>query len=287
MQKRLIPLFILFFIGLFCIFSYILFPVVALRKKIESEFSQMFPGQLMVRDLSLEFPPCLSFKKIHMTIDKSARAKKIDLDIDEIRATINPLKILLGKIELDTDILFANGIINLKINRKWIGTPVNSLVAKAENVLLEKLTILKEQYGMGLSGTLGANLKIEFSGNELTQSQGNWSFNVENGHVMPPRFPPFHYNSCSGKGFISEQKIFVEDVEIQGEEMLLLGKGEIKMGKTIAALDVDLKVQLKIYPKLQRKLGGFSGFLPKPDKQGYINLNLYGPPQNIRFRFSS
>lgn len=284
MYKRIIPILIFYFLIIFLVFTYFLFPLESLKNKIEYTFSKNFTGHLFIKDISLGFPLHLLMKKLQIVIKFQDESKKPEIIyIDEIRIIPNPLKLFTGKAWIHTRVSAANGILNAQLGRKFIGSPRNYIITDMNNLSLNELAFLEEKTGMHITGILNGQTEINFPGNDIIKSEGIWSFNIEKGRIIPPHFPPFTYDSFLGKGFIKEEKIHIENLKLEGQELSLEAKGEVKIARNINNFYVDTKVRLKLLPKFEKKLGFISNFLPKSDNEGYINVPIYGTPNALKF----
>ncbi len=284
MHKKIILFFIIYFITFFLFFTYILFPAESIKKKIEYVFSQYLPGQLLINDFSLKMPAHISMKKLQILFNNdNANKKPTVMYIDEIRASPNFLKIFTGKIWINLYISLSNGIINAQVGKKLIGSPVTYLFCNMKDVSIQDLPVVEQQLKIHITGIMEGEAGIKFLENDFTKGEGIWFINIENGRITPSHFPSFNYNKAYGKGLIKENKIQIEEIKILGEDISLQAAGNIQMGHKLTDFYVDTQVKLKLFPRFQKKLGFISNFLPSPDKEGYINIPIYGHPNALRF----
>jgi len=203
--------------------------------------------------------------------------------IDEIKITPNPLWIFTGKLWIHTNVSVANGNVNVQIGRKIIGSPRSFITCDLDNLSLQEFAFLKRQIGLHVTGALWAEADFNFLGPDIIKSEGTWSFKIEKGRIIPPHFPSFSFDSILGRGFIQAEKIHLEDIKLEGEELFLQAKGEVRIARDIKDFYVDTKVRLKLFPKFEKRFGFISNLLPKPDTEGYINVPIYGPPHALKF----
>lgn len=284
MYKKWILFLLIYSLSTFLLFIYILFPTDTLKKKIETLFSEHFPGQLSISEISLGFPDLLVMKKSKITFPNGFRDEgPISMHLDEIKAGVNFFKIPRGKIGIDLDLSIGDGTINTEISKKWIGQPKKYFFCKAEEVSIQELPILAQKFGIHVTGLIRGEVNMEWSGNDITDSTGTWSFTTNKGRVIPVHFPSFNYSSAQGEGFIKRQMIQIEEIKIQGDDLSLSATGQIKTGPNFSNLLVETEVKLKILTGLHKKLGPFTTLLPSADSDGYINLFIHGPPGALHF----
>ncbi|MBN2372175.1 type II secretion system protein GspN [bacterium] len=284
MNKKWIVFLLIYSVSIFLVFVYMSFPIESLKRKIENAFSDYIHGQLSINEISLHFPAHLKMKKLQINIPKhSKEGSPFAINLDELKVGLGIKKMLKGRIGLDLDLLTGNGKINAKIDKKWIGHSIRYLTVDIKDLSIQDFPVLDQQFGIHITGLMTGKADIEWPGNDITTSKGEWAFNIEKGRIIPKHFPAFAYDSAYGNGVIKEQAIQIEKIQIQGQDLSLTANGQIRMETEISNFFIDTKVKLKLFPKLYKRLGFFTNLLPKPDNEGYINLFIYGPPGALRF----
>jgi type II secretion system protein N len=255
-----------------------------LERKLERIISQNFPGEVLINDISFKMPANVKMKGLELTFLNGSKEKKpLSMIIDEIKAAPDFFKILKGKLGIKGELLIGDGVVKAHIDQRLLGAPIRYLSSSIENISIQDFPFLGQQLGMHVTGLLKGELDAEWSGKDIIQSDGTWSFNIEEGRVIPKQFPAFSFDSIHGKGLIKKQNIQIKRIEIQGEDLSLTATGKIRLAPQIKDFFVDTQVGLKVLPKLRQRLGGFASLLPKPDNSGFINLFLSGPPGELRF----
>jgi type II secretion system protein N len=255
-----------------------------LEKKLERMISQNFPGEILINDISFKLPADLEMKGLELTFLNGSEGKKpLSMDIDEIKVVPDFFKILKGKMGIKGKLLVGDGVVKANIDQRLLGSPVRYLTGSIKNISIQELPFLGQQLGMHVTGLLRGEIDAEWSGKDIIKSDGTWSFNIEEGRIIPKQFPAFSFNTIHGRGFIKEQNIHIKRIEIQGDDLSLTATGKVKLAPQINDFFVDTQVGLKVLPKLRQRLGGFASLLPKPDNTGFINLFISGPPGQLRF----
>ncbi|MGA1839885.1 MAG: type II secretion system protein GspN [bacterium] len=284
MHKKWALFFIIYSLSAFMIFTYILFPNQMLEKKIKRTISQNFPGEVLIKDISFKLPANLKMKRLELTFSNASKGNKpLSINIDEIKAAPDFLKILKGMIRIRGELLIGDATVKANIDQNLFGSPVRYLTGSIKNISIQDFPFLSQQLGMHVTGLIEAEIEAEWPGKDILKSDGTWSFDIERGRVIPKQFPAFSFDTIHGRGLIKEENIYINRIEIQGEDLSLTATGKVRLAPQIKDFFVDTQVGLKVLPRLRQRLGGFANLLPKPDNSGFINIFLSGPPGELRF----
>ena len=58
------------------IFTYILFPSQMLKRKLERTISQLFPGEVLIKDISIKLPVHVKMKELELTFSDGSKEKQ-------------------------------------------------------------------------------------------------------------------------------------------------------------------------------------------------------------------
>lgn len=284
MNKRSILFLIIYSITIFFIFIYFLFPVQVLKRKIEQKLSECLHGQAEIKEISIHFPAKL--KMTGLTIDlpqKYTETGPLSFTIDKADTGIDYLKILTGRLGIKTHLSLMDGEVKARFAKRYISPHLMHISGDIKGISVQDLPLLKQKIGIHLTGSLNGTFNIDFSKEDISKSNGDWSFMIEKGRLMPKHFPAFGYQSITGEGSIKDQQILIEKIAVQGTDLSLMAGGKVKMETKLSKFLIDAEVKMKFLPNFIQKIGGFASLLPRPDEDGFISLFIYGPPDALRF----
>ena len=284
MRKKWILFFIIYTVCMFLIFSYVLFPSHLLKRKIEGLMSRHLSCDVQVDQISFILPSGLRFKKITCTfVNMPEGEKPISMDIDQIDVAVDFLKVFTGRMGIKGKLQIKEGLIQVHIDQKWFGAAERHLSGLIKDISIQDFSFLGDQFDMQVTGLLNGELSADWTGNDIIKSNGAWSFKIDKGRIMPKQFPAFNYDHVLAEGTVAKQSLHINRIEIEGDDLSLVANGRVRLANRMKEFFIDTQVKLKILPRLKQRLGGFASFLPRPDKSGFINLYVSGPPGDLRF----
>jgi len=284
MHKKWVIFFLIYSVSVFFIFIYILFPSQMIKRKMEQTISRHFTGQVNIREVSFALPVQFRLKGVDLTLSDIPEGEMpASIKIDEMKAGLNFLKILRGRIGIRGEIQVGDGSIKANFDQRLIGKSLRHLSGVIKNIAIQDFPFLGQQLGIHVTGLLNGELDANWSGQDIIQSDGTWSFHIDKGRITPRQFPAFSYDSVQGRGIIKEQNIQITRIEVEGQDLSLVATGQVRLASQIKKFHIDTQVGLKLLPNLRQRLGAFASLLPKPDNSGFINLFVSGPPGGLRF----
>jgi len=284
MHKKWVLFFVIYTLSAFFIFIYILFPSQMIKRKVEQTISRRFPGQIKISEISFSLPVQFRLKGVDLILsDIPAGEMPSSMKIDEMKAGLDFLKILRGRIGIKGELHIGEGSVKANLDQRLIGKSLRHLSGVIQNIAIQDFPFLGQQLGIHVTGLLNGELDANWSGKDIIQSDGTWSFDIGQGRITPRQFPAFTYDSVQGRGLIKEQNIQITRIEVSGQDLSLVSTGQVRLAPQIKNFHIDTQVGLKLLPKLRQRIGAFASLLPKPDNNGFINLFVSGPPGGLRF----
>ncbi|MGA1795204.1 MAG: type II secretion system protein GspN [bacterium] len=265
----------------FLIFTVLLFPSEMITRKTEWALSRHFPGTIRIKDVSFILPARVRIRGLEMIVP--ADEKPFSIVIDRAEAGIDFLSLVKGKIGIKGKLTKGEGRIQVSVNHRLWGAPARHLSAALTNLAIQDFPVLSQQFGIHVTGILQGDLDVDWVGKDIINSNGTWSFTIDEGRMIPRQFPAFSYTSITGEGSITDQHVVIDRVEVQGDDLSLNATGRVRLAYQLQQIFVDTQVGLKVFPGLRQRLGGFATLLPTPDTHGFINLFISGPPGDLRF----
>ena len=276
-SKKMVFAIAIYTILIFIVFFSFLFPLELFENHVKSLILKKIPRDASIVNLSIKFPSKIVIEGINY------KSKNKVLKINQIEGNFLWYKIFIGKLCGKFLIDAYDGLLSGEFSQSLFQKQKRSLLVDIKNLDASKIDLLSKSFGMSIGTKITLDLKSKWHGMDLKSLEGEWEFKTDKGSIKPKNFPKFNFDEIDAKGLIRSGVVHIQDGLVKSKEISAIAKGEVVLKNKISNSMVDLRVKLKIEPKFKKKLGVIASFLPKEAKDGYLNINIKGPANNLHY----
>jgi len=255
--------FAVYFIAVFLIFLFLLFPFDRARIMLETEVRQRTPFELSVARISPRFFNRFVLSDVIVS-DKSGR---VLFESPSVRTTVSLFSLLRGQSSLDVKALAYGGELLVKLQQ---GPGKQYLLIDGNGLDIGSYTLLKV-LGLKLSGKFGGNF-------EMTGDSGKgrlWLKGLTSRELKIKGFslPDFDFDQCWLEADIKGDRLTIKKLELEGKELKIRCLGDLVLRERGT---LNLTIKLKPSERLAREQAGLLSLLKNKDADGFYQFSLGG-----------
>ena len=252
-----------YFVAVFLVFLFLLFPFDRARTKLEAEFRQRTPFELSVARISPRF-----FNRFVLTdVIVSDKGGRVLFESPSVRTTVSLFSLLRGRPALDMKAQAYGGELLLKSQQ---GPGRQFLLVDGNGLDIGSYTLLKA-IGLKLSGTWGGNF-------EMTGESGKgrlWFKGLASRELTIKGFslPDLDFDQCWLEADIKGDRLMIKKLELEGKELKVRCLGDLVLRERGT---LNLTIKLKPSERLAREQAGILALLKNKDAEGFYQFSLGG-----------
>src|SRR3990172_5500950 len=252
-----------YFVTVFLIFLFSLFPFDRARTKLESEVRLRTPFELSVARISPRFFNRFVFSDVVVS-DKGGR---VLFESPSVRTTISFFDLLRGRTSLDMKAQAYGGELLVK---KQQGPGRQYLAGGGNGLGIGAYTLLKV-FGLKFSGKLGGNF-------EMTGDSGKgrlWLKGLTTRELKIKGFPlpDLDFDQCWLEAEIKGDRLMIKKLELEGKELKVRCLGDLVLRERGT---LNLTIKLKPSERMAREQAGILSLLKNKDAEGVYQFSLGG-----------
>jgi type II secretion system protein N len=214
--------------------------------------------RLSSREQGISFP--FGVTMAGATLDLQAGGQPF-FQSDKLRVTPTLLSLLMGSPGVKVSADAYGGSFDLHARRSGDGT---ELSFRGADLHLESYPALRAM-GVNLGGIISGNGDIYISQDDLSADHGVIHLTASDAtYRMLAGTPPLKLGNLTATVKLDQGKVTVEQVESQGGDLTLSGRGVIELDPNLPDSEVAIKFQLATTPVGSKQLGLLLNFLPHP-----------------------
>ena len=252
-----------YFIAVFLVFLFLLFPFDRVRTRLESEVRLRSPFELSVSRISPRF-----FNRVVLSdVVVSDKGGKILFESPSVRTTISLFNLLRGRSSLDMKAKAYGGELLVKAQQ---GPGRQYIVVDGNGLDIGSYTLLKD-LGLKLSGKLGGNF-------EMTGDSGKgklWFKGLASRELKIQGFsiPDLDFEQCWLEAEIKGDRLTIKKLEFEGKELKVRCLGDLVLRERGT---INLTIKLKPSERMAREQASIFSLLKNKDAEGFYLLSLGG-----------
>ena len=252
-----------YFVAVFLVFLFLLFPFDRARTKLEAEVRQRTPFELSVARISPRF-----FNRFVLTdVIVSDKGGRVLFESPSVRTTVSLFSLLRGRPALDMKAQAYGGELLLKSQQ---GPGRQFLLVDGNGLDIGSYTLLKA-IGLKLSGTWGGNF-------EMTGESGKgrlWFKGLASRELTIKGFslPDLDFDQCWLEADIKGDRLMIKKLELEGKELKVRCLGDLVLRERGT---LNLTIKLKPSERLAREQAGILALLKNKDAEGFYQFSLGG-----------
>jgi type II secretion system protein N len=281
-QKHL-WLLLLYGIFTFLVFCVALFPKEEAVRQAISLFSQRTGFTLSAKELQVIFPGKLELKNVTITRKNPRTETFPGFKIDAIRITPKFSQLFLKKLAVLFNLQLYQGTVEGTASFDLLHPRyLREINCLGQGIRLASLKQLQESFNVHINGELSGQTKVTMEKNDLLTLAGDYQFEVAPGEIQVMSFPAVNFQKIKGEGTLSQGKVNIRSINIQGDDLKAQIAGDLRLDQDIARSYLKARVNLNLGQEMKEKLGPLAAFLPRQDKGG-IQLNIIGNLNHLSF----
>ncbi len=276
-------LLILYGVMAFFIFCIALFPKEEAVRQVLYLLSQRLNYTFSAKELHVTFPGRLELKNLTIS-RKNSRTEGVPcLKIDSVRIKPKFSQLFFKKLALLFNLQLCQGTLEGVASFDLLHPRyLRELDCLGRGIHLASLKQIHEPLNVHINGQISGQATVKLEKNDIETLTGDYHFEVSPGEIQIMSFPGVNFQQIKGEGILSQGKIKIQSVRIQGDELQAQITGDVRLDQNIARSYLKVRVNLNLGQELKEKLGPLAGFLPKQEKGG-IQLNIRGNLNNLSF----
>jgi len=252
-----------YFVTVFLIFLFSLFPFDRARTKLESEVRLRTPFELSVARISPRFFNRFVFSDVVVS-DKGGR---VLFESPSVRTTISFFDLLRGRTSLDMKAQAYGGELLVKTQQ---GPGRQYLAVDGNGLDIGSYTLLKV-FGLKFSGKLGGNF-------EMTGDSGKgrlWLKGLTTRELKIKGFPlpDLDFDQCWLEAEIKGDRLMIKKLELEGKELKVRCLGDLVLRERGT---LNLTIKLKPSERMATEQAGILSLLTNKDAEGFYQFSLGG-----------
>lgn len=252
-----------YFIAVFLVFLFLLFPFDRAGKKLESEVRLRTPFELSVARISPRF-----FNRFVLSdVVLSDRGGRVLFESPSVNAAISLFNLLRGRSSLDLKAQAYGGELLLKTQQ---GPGRQYLSVDGSGLDIGSYALLKA-LGLKLSGKLGGNFEMNGdSGKGRLWIKGLASRELK---VKGFSIPDLDFDQCWLEAETKGDRLTIKKLELEGKELKVRCLGDLVLRERGT---LNLTIKLKPSERLATEQAGILALLKNKDADGFYQFSLGG-----------
>lgn len=252
-----------YFIAVFLLFIFILFPFDSIKNKIESEFRRRTALELSISRISPRF-----FNRYVLSdVVVSDKQGKVLFESPSVNTSVSIFSLLRGGVGLDMKATAYGGQLLITMRQ---GSGRQSFTLDSDGLDISSYAMLKSA-GLKLAGKIGGNF-------EMNNDAGKgrlWLKGVTSRELKIKGFPVPDLDFDKGwlEAEVKGDRLMIRKMELDGKELRVLVNGDLVMREHGT---VNLVIKLKPSERLAHEQSGLLAFLKNRDPEGYYQFTLGG-----------
>jgi len=252
-----------YFIAIFLLFLFLLFPVNRVKTKLEFEVRQRTPFELHVAHIS----PLFFNQFVLNDVVISDRTGKVLFESQSVRTSVSLFGLLRNLLSMDMKAKAYGGELLMKAHQ---GPGTQHLQFDAIGLDIGSYSLLKDA-GLRLSGKLGGSV-------ELTGDTGKgrlWLKGLTSRELKIKGFPvpDLDFEQCWLEADIKGDRMTIKKLDLDGKELKVQCVGDIVLREKGS---LNLTVKLKPSERLVREQAALLSLIKNKDAEGFYQFSLGG-----------
>ena len=268
----------------FIVFCVALFPREEAVRQVLYLLSQRLNYTFSAKELHVAlFPGRLELKNLTITRKNSGTEASPCLKIDTLRITPKFSQLFFKKLAILFNLQLYQGTLEGAASFDLLHPRyLKEFDCLGKGIHLSNLKQLYESLNLHINGEFSGQAKVTLEKNDIQTLVGGYHFEVAPGEIQIMSFPGVNFQQIKGEGSLSQGKVKIQSVRIQGDDLKAQITGDVRLDQVIPRSYLKARITLNIGQGLKEKLGPLAGFLPRQDKEG-IQLNIRGNLNNLSF----
>lgn len=252
-----------YFVAVFVLFIFILFPFDSVKNKIESEFRKRTPLELSIARISPRF-----FNRFVLSdVVLSDKQGKVLFESASVNTSVSIFSLLRGGIGLDMNAAAYGGRLLASMRQ---GPGRQSFALDADGLDIASYAMLKSA-GLKLAGKVGGNFEM----NNDTGKGRLWLKGVTSRELKVKGFsvPDLDFEKGWLEADLKGDRLLVRKMELDGKELKIQVSGDLVLRERGT---LNLLIKLKPSERLAHEQSALLSLLKNRDPEGYYQFTLGG-----------
>jgi type II secretion system protein N len=252
-----------YFVAVFLVFLFLLFPFDRVKKKVESEVRQRTQLELSIARISPRFINRFVLSDVVI----SDRAGKVLFESPSVNTTVSLYGLLRGLLALDLKARAYGGDLLLKAQqgpgRQYVMLDANGLDIGAYPLL--------KNIGLKLAGKLGGN--VEVTGD--TGKARLWMKGLTSRELKIKGFaiPDLDFDQCWLDADVKGDRLTIRKLDLDGKELKVRCLGDVVLRERGS---INLTVKIKASERLAHEQAALLSLLKNKDAEGFSQFSIGG-----------
>ena len=280
-------------VGAYCLYAlvlaavllYLYFPTDKLKSRIQAEFASHVPAQLYISRVRVVFGPALRLEGVSVR-GTGEGASRVYMEADRITLKPSWRTLFGGAACIDYEATLGAGTARGQIKTVGEGAKQRTaLTADIKGLILKRGMLLKQLFGLELSGLMAGKVQAEL-GETLAQSSGKLSFEIDSGKLSGIDSDAVPLESVKFKKLnfdcdLGSRKLTVRRADLSHSDMSNKLSGSIGLADNTMESRLDLRGHLA-FSDYVVKTSGMEEDSPDAAKQG-LDYTVTGTLRQPKF----